>query len=133
MAKYHINQMTMRPTICRAMDLGRCPFNNDAPHFDDRKEAAVYIERKLEENYSSTGSLKKKTTKTESTSNQSSSNPVSASSSSQRPSEIKEQDPYKPYEYTKATSDNIYSKDDYKVDSTSYSPKDDYEKLSGKN
>lgn len=52
-ARYHVNQMTGRPNICRAKTA--CPFKdeqgNPAPHFDTKAEAQAHAEAELEQQY----------------------------------------------------------------------------------
>lgn len=56
MVKYHINRNTQRPNICRA-DVKRCPVGGE--HFETKKEAHEFIEKKLEKEYGESKTLNK--------------------------------------------------------------------------
>ena len=63
MAKYHVNQATQRPNICKAKP-GKCPYGADTPHFNSKEEARVHIEREMNKEYGSTTIITKKVSST---------------------------------------------------------------------
>lgn len=61
--KYHINQKTMNPNICRAKTKYSCPLrdDNDNPveHFTDKESAQEYVENKLNSKMGNTSAIRK--------------------------------------------------------------------------
>ena len=62
MAKYHINQSTGRPSICRAKKQP-CPLKTEGgeqvPHFDSKEEAREYAEKQDAEKFGTFSTVKK--------------------------------------------------------------------------
>lgn len=58
MAKYHVNQNTQKPNLCRATKRP-CPLGADTPHFESKEEAQAYVEAEAKKDNFTFSTLRK--------------------------------------------------------------------------